>query len=292
MFELCQLAPRTYVIQAPSQIGIYLLDDRRALLIDSGSDKQYGKRILKILNENGWEPAAIFNTHSHADHIGGNAYIQEQTGCPAYAYGIEAAMSRRPMMEPTLLYGAYPPAPLRNKFMLAAESNVQDVSAFSLPQGAELLPMVGHYFDMAGFRTPDNVLFTADCFCSELTLEKYHLTYLYDAAAYRQTLCDAREWQADWFVPSHAAATRDIRPLIDRNIEKFDEITALLEALCAEPITMEELLRAVFRHYGMKMDFNQYVLIGTTMRAYLSMLADKGCIEARFEDDRLTWVHL
>ena len=35
----------------------------------------------KALNCLGWKPTHIFNTHHHADHIGGNAELKRQFGC-------------------------------------------------------------------------------------------------------------------------------------------------------------------------------------------------------------------
>ena len=62
---------------------------------------------------------AIFNTHSHADHIGGNRYLQFQTGCSLYASGIECAFTRELLLEPAFLYGGNPPRDLRHKFPMA-----------------------------------------------------------------------------------------------------------------------------------------------------------------------------
>ena len=88
MYELVQVGERTYYIDCPSKIGIYRLDDERVCLIDSGNDKDAGKKVLKVLAGKGWRPEMILNTHSHADHIGGNRVIQERTGCRAYCPGV------------------------------------------------------------------------------------------------------------------------------------------------------------------------------------------------------------
>ena len=75
--ELIQVGEKTYYIKNPTNIGIYKIDDKNIYIIDSGNDKEAGKKILKIVNEQGFNVKGIINTHSNADHIGGNKVIQE-----------------------------------------------------------------------------------------------------------------------------------------------------------------------------------------------------------------------
>ena len=73
-------------------------------LIDSGSDKDAGRRVRQILDANGWRLTAIYNTHSNADHIGGNQYLQRQTGCRIFAPGVERDFTQHTVLEPSFLY--------------------------------------------------------------------------------------------------------------------------------------------------------------------------------------------
>ncbi len=108
---------RKYVLYpVPCENRVYRADGGRVYIIDSGNDKEAGKRVERILNERGWTPAAIINTHSNADHVGGNRVLMERMGCKAYCYGIETAFTRHPILEPSFLYGGYPCKKLQNKF--------------------------------------------------------------------------------------------------------------------------------------------------------------------------------
>ena len=119
MYELIQVSERSYYIQSPAKIGLVKLEGQDVCLIDSGSDKDAGRKVRQILDANGWRLTAIYNTHSNADHIGGNKYLQGQTGCRIYAPGIEWAFTRYPVLEPSFLYGGYPCRELRHKFLMA-----------------------------------------------------------------------------------------------------------------------------------------------------------------------------
>lgn len=289
MYELIQVAPHTNYIQSPAKIGVVETSDGHVVLIDSGNDKEAGRKVRQHLDRQGWTLDAIYNTHSNADHIGGNAYLAKQTDCALYAPGIEAAFTQHPILEPALLYGGYPMKALRHKFLLAQESDAQPLTPEHLPAGFELIPLPGHFFDMIGLRTPDDVVFLADCLSSQATLDKYQVSYVYDVAAYLDTLEHVKEMQATLFVPAHADATDNIAPLAQYNIDKVNEIAGHILDFCAAPHTFEEVLQHLFTSYDLAMTFEQYALVGSTVRNYLSWLLDSERLSATFTNNRLLW---
>lgn len=289
MYELVRAGERTYYIECPAKIGVFLEDGEHAWLIDSGNDKEAGKKVLKILDAQGWTLSGVINTHSNADHVGGNSLLQKRTGCKIYSTGMENAFARYPVLEPSFLYGGYPCRELKNKFLMAAPSEPAGTVEEFLPAGLEAIPLGGHFFDMIGLRTPDGVCFLADCLFGENILEKYHLNFIYDVAAYLLTLDRVEQMKAELFVPAHAPAVRDIRPLVRKNREKVHEIAGRIVDFCAEPSSFEEILRRIFGFYSLTMDFNQYVLIGSTVRSYLSWLQDGGRLRAFFSENRLLY---
>lgn len=289
MYELIQVSPRCYYIQSPAKIGVVRLEGEDVCLIDSGNDKDAGRKVRQLLEANGWRLTAIYNTHSNADHIGGNRYLQGQTGCRIYAPGIESAFTRYPVLEPSFLYGGYPCKDLRHKFLMAQESDVLELTTACLPQGFSLIPLPGHFFDMVGFRTPDDVVYLADCLSSRETLDKYQIGFIYDVAAYLDTLETVKGMEGKLFIPAHAQATESVADLAQYNIDKVWEIGDKIVQLCREPICFETLLQKLFAGYGLTMNFEQYVLVGSTVRSYLSWLKDTGRVDALFEDNRLLW---
>lgn len=57
--ELKKVGEKTYYIQNPTNIGIYKINDTDVYIIDSGNDKDAGKKILKITDEQGWNVKGI-----------------------------------------------------------------------------------------------------------------------------------------------------------------------------------------------------------------------------------------
>lgn len=290
MFELIQVSERSYYIQSPAKIGLVRIDDKNVCLIDSGNDKDAGRKVRRILDENGWNLTAIYNTHSNADHIGGNKYLQSQTGCKIYAPGIEAAFTKYPVLEPSFLYGGYPCKDLRHKFLLAQESNAELLTKNAMPDRFEIIPLPGHFFDMVGFRTPDNIVFLADCLSSTETLDKYQIGFIYDVGEYIKTLEFVKSLEAKLFIPAHANATENTADLAQSNINKVFEIADKIVTICKEPVCFETILQQLFNEYDLKMNIEQYVLVGSTVRSYLSWLKDNGKLCVCFENNMMLWV--
>ena len=289
MYELVQVADRSYYINCPAKIGLIRINEKDVCLIDSGNDKEAGRKVRQILDANQWSLKAIYNTHSNADHIGGNKYLQAQTGCRIYAPGIEHDFTRHTLLEPSFLYGAFPPKELRHKFLLAQESDVEYLTEECLPEGVTAIPLPGHFFDMTGFRNSDDVVYLADCLSSEETLEKYGISFIYDVAAYLDTLEQVKAMEAKIFVPAHAQETDRIAPLAQTNIDKVHEVAERIVSICGEPLCFEHILQKLFTLYGLTMNFQQYALVGSTVRSYLAWLKDNGQLTADFEDNMLLW---
>ena len=289
MYELMQVSEHCYYIQSPAKIGLVKLNDTEVCLIDSGNDKEAGRKVRQILDRNGWKLTAIYNTHSNADHIGGNRYLQGQTGCRIYAPGIDCDFTRHPLLEPSFLFGGYPPGELRHKFLMAQESDAEYLTREVLPEGFTMIPLPGHFFDMVGFRTPDDVVYLADCLSSRETLEKYRIGFIYDVGSYLDTLEKVKVMEARLFVPAHAAPTESIAELAEYNIRTVREIAERILQICAQPMNFERILQALFADYGLTMNFEQYALVGNTVKSYLVWLKDSGRMDAEFTDNLLLW---
>lgn len=289
MYELVQVSEHCFYIQCPARIGVVRTGPEEVCLIDSGNDPSAGRKVKKILDANGWSLRAIYNTHSHADHIGGNQVLQKQTGCRVYAPGIERDFTEHPVLEPAFLYGANPPQGLRHKFLMAQGCDVLPLTQECLPDGMEMIPLPGHSWDMTGFRTQDGAVYLADCLSSAETLEKYRIAFLTDVQKYLDTLEAVQKLEGKLFIPAHAEPAEDIGPLAKLNIRAVHGIADTILRICAEPVSFEIILKRLFDAYGLTMTPEQHALVGSTVRSYLTWLTEQGRLRAFIEDNMILY---
>ena len=72
-------------------------------------------------------------------------------------------------------------------------------------------------------------------------------------------------------------------------MDKVREIAEKIIEICREKLCFEQILQKLFTEYDLAMNFEQYVLVGSTVRSYLSWLKDTGRVRATFENNMLLW---
>jgi glyoxylase-like metal-dependent hydrolase (beta-lactamase superfamily II) len=194
-----------------------------------------------------------------------------------------------PTLMASLAWGAKPLPELRHKFLLAEESVCEELSADILPDGFEIIDLSGHTSDMIGIKTPDGVVFIADCLSGKEIIAKYKIGFIFDIKTYLETLERVKNMEGALFVPSHAAPCEDIAPLAQYNIDKVNEVKEKILKFLETPLPFEELLKKLFDEYGLTLTHEQYALVGSTVRSYFAYLEDENLIEGFIEDNKLLW---
>lgn len=285
------IAGDTGYIEGPVNLGV-TGPAERTLLIDSGNDEAMGRKLNRFLASNGKHLFMIVNTHSNADHIGGNAYLQKKWDCRIAVPEKEAPLVADPDLEPLLLWGARAFPQIENKFLRAQPSRVTDIfqSPGPVPDtDLQAIALPGHFIDMAGFRTSEGVLFVGDSLFSADIIAKYRLVVALDVDAWLETLNALEKAQALFFVPCHAAPCENIGPLVRANRKGLLEVREKVAFLCSEPRSREDILAALCRDYGLALNPVQLILYSVTVAAHLSSLARAGEVTPFAEEGRLLW---
>ncbi|MFC6666967.1 MBL fold metallo-hydrolase [Deinococcus radiopugnans] len=217
--SLIALAPGIFYF--PGAVNSFVVVGREtdALLVDTGLDDSHARKLLRAVAEAGLVPSGILNTHSHADHHGGNAFILKRfPELKIFAPPLEDAVITHPILEPLTLFGARPPRELQGKFLLAPPSPARLAPEPGLCRmgGAdlELIEVAGHASLMYAVRVGE-VLYAADALFGPDALSKHPLTFCADsglqkasaaklaelegcAPCYRVTAIPRMTWRGWW----------------------------------------------------------------------------------------------
>ena len=283
VFQFLPCGKNTYYLRCFSNIGVYDLGNGEAVLIDSGDHKKSVSDLDKALEERGLRVKMIFNTHGHVDHIHGNRFFKEKYGCRVYAPKLERYFVEESTMEPTYYYNGIPTNRARNFFFRPLGTEALELTEDVLPPGFALLPLPGHSHNMVGIKTPDDVWFLADALVDRLTFEAYKLPAFMDVNKSIETARMLMDLQGAAFVPSHSAATDDIRPLAQFNAKMLEERKVFFRSLCNHK-RFDEIFVAACEQLEMTMDLDKYAKISTTVKCYLQALIDDGTVTAVIEN--------
>lgn len=278
-------------------IGI-VLTEKGAVLIDSGLDTQTAKKTKKGLNELSQPLYAIIQTHSHADHFGGNHYLlQQYPHAIVYAPALEEAIIRNPMLEPIYLgMGSAPLPELCNKFLLAESSRVDEI----LPEDGELIlsdctfqtiGLPGHSWNQLGL-VVDGICFAADAYYSADVLEKHRLPFLVDADETIRSVQRLQQTSYQGYLPGHGVFETDVFSTLAYNEEYHQQILGEIEeGFSVQPATLEEGLTWICEKRGITIQsMTSYVLFRTAFMGYVMGLHKQGRISYCLERNRLLFV--
>lgn len=291
--ELKKISGNTYYIPGAVNTGV-IVNGSDCLVIDTGLDLQAGKQLWRCLQNSGLIPKAVINTHSHADHFGGNAVFREQAGSQIYASQLEKAVIENPYLEPFYLFSAAPVKELATRFLMAPASPVDGVlqpgpvtlDGISL----EILPLPGHSPGQIGVVSGDKACFTADAYFGEAILAKYGMPYCADVSSSLDTLHDLLQSKYAYYIPCHGEPTDNPTEEILKNVAVIEETLALILTILQQgPRTREEVLAAVLTAGNRKLDAVQYVLNHGAITACLSHLHKTGQVEYHFTNGKMLW---
>ena len=337
-------------------------------LIDTGTCAEDAKNLLESLTEifPNKKVKAIFNTHSHSDHCGGNAYVVEKTNCKVGTPYLESLIMKFPYLTGALYWGGMPFESLAGQgfvnqvankvdFILTSDDDtggmgkkatvvaekaaVPEEKASVVPDKATVVPeeptvsqekpqffakeaqnplekvklikgkieldelfieiisLPGHFFDQVGFLVTDKsenkkVFFLGDGFFGIPLLNRFWIPFIYEPEDFRKSIEKIEEIYADFYIPGHGdvCTNENLEAVAEFNIIVTLEFEKLIKKLLLEkPQNQEELLKSVADYAGLELKESNYILIGTTLRSYLSSMNRRGILEHKIVENRLIW---
>ncbi|OLV16582.1 MBL fold metallo-hydrolase [Deinococcus marmoris] len=291
---LIALAPG--VLYFPGAVNSFVVVGREtdALLVDTGLDDSHARKLLRAVAEAGLVPSGILNTHSHADHHGGNAFILGRfPELKVFAPPLEDAIITHPILEPLTLFGARPPRELQNKFLLAPPSPARLAPEPGLCRigGAdiELIEVAGHASMMYAVRVGE-VLYATDALFGPDVLTKHPLTFCADSGLQKQSAAKLAELEGVRTVlPGHGESSDDLAGMVAVNLASYERTTeAVLDAVNGGEASIDELLARVCGALDVEMSNAGAVLLNrAVISAHLTELLESGQVEMKVLDNKL-----
>ncbi|GAB6108184.1 MBL fold metallo-hydrolase [Fusibacter bizertensis] len=271
----------SFFFHSQSSIGGYKRGDQ-LLLFDTGNDDSSVKKAIRAFDN--IKVIAVFNTHSHADHCGGNAYLSKHFAMPIYAPYLETSFIENPILEPTYLFSASPPVSLQNKFLMAKPSTVPYVISDESPISIsfddaqiDIQPVAlrGHSPNQFGYITPDSVAYLGDALISSEMIEKHPLIFTFDVKEHIESLHRLKMVKAEGYVIAHGGYFTDITDIIHSNLEALDKTQNLiLSTIGNGKSTFDELHRKIAYTYQLTENIGQYWLNRSVIHAHVKYLLE------------------
>jgi glyoxylase-like metal-dependent hydrolase (beta-lactamase superfamily II) len=279
--------------------GVVRVDEEApdVLIIDSGFDADVGKRILRLLGEDGLRPWGVFITHSHADHRGGANIIREKAKVKTYVGEAEACFCAEPELFASQLYGAHPPKSLRTKTIMGEGATVIDESVSSQSQlgikGLELVDLRGHTPGQLGVKI-DNYVFSGDACVSKENLEKYGFNVFFSFSHFVEALDRLVQLDVQGYVFSHGGLFSKNQGLthIESNRAVAQEIYSVVkDGLGAIPLSscVQEAAKRLMRF---KDSLQEYLFLKTAVLSCVAHLEEKGLVRLKVVDSQLIVEHI
>jgi glyoxylase-like metal-dependent hydrolase (beta-lactamase superfamily II) len=293
--DLIELTGSAYQLRGGANAGL-IVQDRQAVLIDTGQDRDAARKILRLVESLSLQIAGIVITHAHADHFGGAAMLHGRTGAPVFAPALEAAIVANPLLEPLYLFsGASPPSELRHKFTLAEACPVDNLlepgQTLIGPVSIQVIPAPGHapnQMMIAG----GGACFVADACFAPAVLEKHGIPFYVDVTQAAATLDALPGLDGSYaaFVTGHGEAAPSIGPWAVANAARLAEIRQAVSQALLEANELADILYLTASRLKVALGSPVlYYLAQTTVLACLSALEAAGAAAARVIDNRLHW---
>ncbi len=283
--EFINIKGNTFYIKGGTNSGLYVFNDKSALLIDSGLNGSRPRRISKVLRENNIKLKYIINTHEHNDHYGSCNEFKE------YFDDIEIMSSEyaKLYIEHPELFSKYIIGGKSNKFLeekIYSKLNYKINIDRALCIGRELINNIefniidfkGHTPGSIGILTNDGVLFAGDLLIGYSMLSKYDFLFIYDIEEQLESLNKIKDMDFDYLVISHnkdVLSKSDSYDLINKNELAIYKYLNQVKNQLQTPMGIDTLLKNIIKDNNLSNNYKEYHYFKSSLISIISYLLDK-----------------
>ena len=297
--ELRHIRGCTYaVIGMGAVLGLYRLNERDIVLMDTGVRRTDRDDLDALIAENGLAVKGIFCSHAHYDHSGNTAHLRKLWGAQTASQIIEAGIAATP----EAYHGNYPYTTYAQcRAWFSEECFPTDVvigrdddcvSFCGAKFGIVQLP--GHAAGQIGIITPDNVAYLADCLIGPETLAASKLPTsmcieddLKSKEKVRSLGCAA------YILAHHDVIEGDIGPTVDANLAFYHRKAQEMLGCLRDGMTADQWRSALSEVMGFR-THNEFKLgvIRRNFGSFLLYLEDTGRVSVRWDACTKHYFHI
>lgn len=271
-------------------IGVYRLNDRDAVLLDSGMSYGHSEtnRLMDTLEGAGLNVTAVIATHGHWDHIGNNENLVKKYGCKVYMYGAEA-YTCRDMESLRFQRSLVPFRVIRD----ALEHMTSCVHEFVSPDadsievcGASfgIVHTPGHSMSHITIITEDNVAMVGDALMTYEEIVKTKIPYAMNFDIDFKSKEKLLRLGCDKYIISHRGIRDDLKYDVEKNIEYLKHRADVVLSYIEDGMTYDDIVAAVITCMNIKVSNRFYFsdIYGMVM-PYVQYLEEKGFLETWYD---------
>lgn len=282
--ELKNIKGNTFYIKGGTNTGVYLFENKEALIIDPGLIGLRPKRIINMFDENNIKLKYIINTHEHDDHYGACNQFRDHCNDVCIISSEDAKL----YIEKPHLFAKYITGGKSNKFLmeklkikstdkLNIDKTVNEGSMLLNDVLFEIIEFKGHTQGSIGILTKDKVLFVGDLLIGEDMLKKYDFLFLFDVEKQMDSLNKLKKLDFDCLVLGHSKkiiTKQESYNVIDSHIEAIQKYLNQVRNYLKTPMKLEDLLKDIIVDNSLDCNYKEYHFFKSSLVSIISYLAD------------------
>ena len=297
--NLINIKGNTFYIKGGTNTGIYLFEDRTALMIDPGLSGIRPKNIMKMLKKNGINLKFIINTHEHDDHYAScNQFKLENNNIRILSSKYAKIYIDNPELFSKYILGGRP-----NKFFykslkseliydLRVDETIDEGKLILNKDVFEVIEFKGHTPGSIGIMTKDNILFIGDLLVSKKMLNKYDFLFIFDIEEYLKSLKKLRNIDFEYIVLGHGKnviSKEDSEELINMHEISINKYLNQIRLELNEPMGLEQLLKNIIIKNNLSYNYKEFYFYKSSLMSAISYLCDLDEIQYILKEGELLY---